>query len=44
MGGQLLLTGAQLFVNPVKLPGNAQVLNGLQETLDFLDGLRVKRK
>lgn len=38
-GSRLLLTGAQLFVNPVKLPENAQALSGLQDTLQFLDSL-----
>lgn len=38
-GSELLLTGAQLFVQPVKLPGNVRVLNGLPDTLEFLDGL-----
>ncbi len=38
-GSQLLLTGAQLFVNPVKLPDNARTLSSLQDTLEFLDGL-----
>jgi len=40
---QLLLTGAQLFVNPVKLPPNARVLNGLQDTIQFLDNLRLRQ-
>lgn len=38
-GSELLLTGAQLFINPVELPENARVLNGLPETLEFLDSL-----
>jgi DNA-binding transcriptional MerR regulator len=38
-GSELLLTGAQLFINPVKLPQNAKVLNGLPDTLQFLDSL-----
>ncbi len=42
--GQLLLSGAQLFVGPVKLPNNAKVLNGLPETLQFLDALQLKQK
>ncbi len=42
--GQLLLTGAQLFVSPVKLPANTKVLNGLKETLQFLDTLHLKQK
>lgn len=41
---QLLLTGAQLFVNPIKLPANARVLNGLQDTIQFLDGLLIKQR
>jgi DNA-binding transcriptional MerR regulator len=41
---QLLLTGAQLFVNPVKLPPNARVLNGLQDTIQFLDDLLLKQR
>ncbi len=41
---QLLLTGAQLFVNPVKLPANARVLNGLQDTIQFLDMLMLKQR
>lgn len=40
---QLLLTGAQLFVNPVKLPPNARLLNGLQDTIQFLDNLRLRQ-
>jgi MerR family transcriptional regulator, light-induced transcriptional regulator len=42
--GQLLLTGGQLFVGPVQLPANAKVLNGLRETLEFLDALHLKQK
>lgn len=42
--GHLLLTGGQLFVSPVVLPANATIINGLAETLQFLDGLAVKRK
>ncbi len=41
---RLLLTGAQLFINPVKLPENAQVLGGLQDTLQFLDDLVLHNK
>lgn len=37
--GTLLLTGAQLFLGPIRLPGNTRVLNGLFETVQFLDGL-----
>ncbi len=43
-GSRLLLTGAQLFVNPVKLPENAQALSGLQDTLQFLDNLSERTK
>ncbi len=39
---QLLLTGQQFFVAPVKLPPNAAVLNGLPGTLQFLDSLKTK--
>ncbi|MBX2890728.1 MAG: MerR family transcriptional regulator [Saprospiraceae bacterium] len=41
---QLLLTGAQLFVNPIKLPPNARVLNGLQDTIQFLDSLKLRQR
>lgn len=41
---QLLLTGAQLYVNPVKLPSNARVLNGLQDTIQFLDRLSFNQR
>ena len=40
-GSELLLTGAQLFVNQVKLPENAKLLNGLPDTLKFLDSLAL---
>jgi MerR family transcriptional regulator, light-induced transcriptional regulator len=43
-GGQVLLTGAQLFVNAVVVPPNARVLSGLPDTLQFLDGLAVRQK
>jgi len=42
--GELLLTGAQLFINPVQLPINARILNGLPDTLLFLDNLKAPRK
>lgn len=42
--GRLLLSGAQLFVNPVKLPSNAQVLGGLPDALQFLDGLVMEQR
>lgn len=38
-GSRLLLTGAQVFINPVQLPDNAHKLSSLQETLEFLDNL-----
>lgn len=41
---QLLLTGSQMFVNPVHLPGNAQILNGLPDTLQFLNNLKPARQ
>ncbi|MBK7937446.1 MAG: hypothetical protein IPJ82_10305 [Lewinellaceae bacterium] len=40
---QLLLTGAQLFVNAIQLPPNASLLNGLHETVQFLDNLKLKQ-
>ncbi len=42
--GRLLLTGAQLFVGPITLPANAMIINGLGETLQFLDGLRLRHR
>lgn len=39
-GSQLLITGAQLFLNPVRMPDNARVLNGLPDTLAFLSTLK----
>ncbi|MBK8194472.1 MAG: MerR family transcriptional regulator [Lewinellaceae bacterium] len=39
---KLLLTGAQLFVNPVNLPANSEVLSGLQDTIQFLDSLKIR--
>lgn len=41
---QLLLTGAQMFIHPVKLPPNTRVLNGLPDTLQFLDSIHLKHK
>ncbi len=38
-GSKLLLTGAQLFQNHLQLPQNTTVLNGLPDTLHFLDQL-----
>jgi len=40
---QLLLTGAQLFINYVKLPANSRVLNGLADTMQFVDSLLLKQ-
>lgn len=42
--GRLLLSGAQLFVNPIKLPSNSQVLGGLPDALQFLDGLVIEQR
>jgi MerR family transcriptional regulator, light-induced transcriptional regulator len=42
LGGQLLLTGTQLFVNQVTIPPNASVLNGLPDTLHFLEQVHKK--
>ncbi|MDX2134512.1 MAG: MerR family transcriptional regulator [Saprospiraceae bacterium] len=41
-GSQLLLTGAQLFLSPLQVPPNVKVLNGLPDTLAFLDQLQMK--
>lgn len=41
-GSELLLTGQQFFVGPVKLPPNAVVLNGLPGTLQFLENIKSK--
>lgn len=41
--GKLLLTGAQMFVNPVTVPSNARVLNGLPDMLQFLDDLHIEQ-
>ncbi len=43
-GGQLLLTGAQLFVAPLSLPPNVKIMNGLPDTLAFLDQLQLRGK
>lgn len=43
-GAQLLLTGAQVFGSPVKTPPNALLLNGLPDTLQFLEDLKAKRR
>ena len=37
--GKVMLTGAQVFVNQLTLPDNAQRLNGLPDTLNFLNSL-----
>ncbi len=42
--GALLLSGAQLYVNPVKLPANARRIDGLPGTLRFLDELVLQQK
>ena len=39
----LLLSGPQIFMNPVKLPANARVLNGLGDTLQFLDAIQLRK-
>lgn len=41
---QLLLTGQQMFVGPVKLPPGSTIINGLPGTLDFLEGIKHKGK
>ncbi|MBK6930591.1 MAG: hypothetical protein IPH12_06840 [Saprospirales bacterium] len=42
-GGQLLLSGAQVFVNPVILPANARRIDGFPEMLRFLDELAQRQ-
>jgi DNA-binding transcriptional MerR regulator len=42
-GATLLLSGPQIFMNPVKLPSNAHVMNGLADTLQFLDAIRLRK-
>jgi DNA-binding transcriptional MerR regulator len=39
----LLLSGPQIFMNPVKLPANGRILNGLADTLQFLDALQLRK-
>jgi MerR family transcriptional regulator, light-induced transcriptional regulator len=40
--GQLLVTGSQVFLNPVKPSNNLTVLSGLPDTLTFLDTLKKR--
>ncbi|MCC7505749.1 MAG: helix-turn-helix-type transcriptional regulator, partial [Saprospiraceae bacterium] len=42
-GGRLLVTGAQVFIGPLKLPDNVRVLNGLPDTMQFLDTLQIRQ-
>lgn len=42
--GELLLSGAQLYVNQVKLPSNARRIDGLPGTLRFLEELVLRHK
>ena len=42
--GQLLLSGAQLYVNPVKFPANTRRLDGLPDTLHLLDRLAREQR
>ena len=41
-GSELLVTGTQVFLNEVKLPSNARLLSGMQDTLQFLSDLRKR--
>jgi len=41
---QILFSGAQMFVNPVKLPPNARCLTGLPDALRLLDELPRSQK
>jgi DNA-binding transcriptional MerR regulator len=40
---QLLLTGSQVFLHPLKLPENVTLLNGLPDTLALLDQIRSSK-
>jgi MerR family transcriptional regulator, light-induced transcriptional regulator len=40
---QILLTGAQVFSNPLRVPTNVLVLNGLPDTIHFLEKLEARR-
>jgi MerR family transcriptional regulator, light-induced transcriptional regulator len=40
---QLLLTGSQVFMHPLKLPPNVTLVNGLPDTLTLLDRLKSSR-
>lgn len=42
--GEILLSGAQLYVNQVKLPVNARRIDGLPGTMRFLDELVLQQK
>ncbi|MCC7246707.1 MAG: MerR family transcriptional regulator [Saprospiraceae bacterium] len=42
VGSKLLLTGVQLFSQPVSLPKNAVLLNGLYDTLNFIESVRTE--
>jgi MerR family transcriptional regulator, light-induced transcriptional regulator len=39
----ILLTGAQFFTQPVKYPDNSILLNGLQDTILFLDKIKAQQ-
>ncbi len=41
---QVLFSGAQMFVNPVKLPPNSRSLTGMPEALQLLDDLTRSQK
>lgn len=41
---QILLTGAQFFMQSVKLPIHARLLNGLEATIHFLDEMRLNHR
>jgi DNA-binding transcriptional MerR regulator len=42
--GRLMLSGAQLFISSIQLPENTTVLNGLDDTRQFLDALKLRHK
>jgi MerR family transcriptional regulator, light-induced transcriptional regulator len=39
----IVLTGSQFFMHPVRFPENSVLLSGLQDTLQFLDAVKMKQ-
>lgn len=42
--GKMILTGAQFFMQQVRMPSNFLLLNGLPDTVRFLDELALRRR